>query len=341
MIGIVRKMCLPAVVSLLAVSCTSRIDADGSNTGAITFQQIHAETKAIVSGNELPAGSRSFVVWGWHGDGTDVVNDFESVKVEEKDSKWTYDGDLRFWEFGKTYDFYAVFPSEISGPTMNVDDSGNISITSFDCSKTGEDIVDLMTASDKGIIYNEGDDPQPVSLTFSHELARIVFVAKNHSGSQGVSGYKPVVHGVKLYGMYRTGDMGISYSPDSRKNVSWTIPSSSSGESSPTSVSDPLGQMNKQVQVTETEGKTVLEMLVFPQMVGKDFFIDISVSTADGADPSIKNSSVQLSSLPVMEWKAGKQYRYSFTITPDDRILFDRPTVDEWDEATGGIIIVD
>ncbi len=40
-------------------------------------------------------------------------------------------------------------------------------------------------------------------------------------------------------------------------------------------------------------------------------------------------------------WEAGRQYRYTFNISDRDRILFDTPTVNGWDEAVGGITIVD
>ena len=54
-----------------------------------------------------------------------------------------------------------------------------------------------------------------------------------------------------------------------------------------------------------------------------------------------RRSEVYLASLPLAVWEAGKHYRYTFTISDNDRILFDTPTVNAWTEAVGGIIIVD
>lgn len=326
MMNIVRKICFPIAISFMVVSCASKYD-NPNDSVAIAFQQIQAETRSVVDGTKLPSGS-SFKVWG--GMEGSVNNVFNGVVVKDESGKWTYGDDLRFWNFGKPYKFYAVYPSDISNITM--EDAGKINISSFDCSKTGTDVVDLMTAASLGIQYNEGETPQPVSLNFNHELARIVFVAKNHPGAQGIDDYNPQVNKAKLYGMYKTGDMSVDYQSVLDRNVVWTP------TGNPTDAANPFVEKSETIKVDNDSGITVIEILIFPQNITSEFYFDLEY-TASGS--GTKTASVQLSSLPVTEWKAGKQYRYSFTITPDDRILFDKPTVDEWDEAMGGIIIVD
>ena len=103
--------------------------------------------------------------------------------------------------------------------------------------------------------------------------------------------------------------------------------------------STPLVVSNDEIKVDDAEGVTVIEALVFPQQIKTGYNIDLEYRTSDNS--SLRQVTVDLSSLSVNEWNAGNQYRYSFTITPDDRILFDKPTVNKWDEATGGIIIVE
>ena len=79
--------------------------------------------------------------------------------------------------------------------------------------------------------------------------------------------------------------------------------------------------------------------MVFPQALTSDVYFEITYSTDGGTNYTTQK--VQLISSPLSVWEAGRRYSYSFTVSDNDRILFDVPTVNGWDEATGGIIIVD
>lgn len=332
---------LVIAASLFVVSC-STTEGDGldEDNRAISFQMPQTVSRAAI--DQFPAGS-TFLVWGGYDNNATGI--FNGETVTESKGSWNYSGGTRYWAPGKTYDFYAVypqFPAEgAEGQTIaTVAPDGTITVTGFDCSKTGAEAVDLMTASNIGISYAAEQKPSPVALKFNHELARIVIVAKNHPGAQGIEGYKPTVHDAVLYGMYKTGDLTANYQDNDNRIANWTIPSSGSGESA-TDKNNPLAKITNPIEVTNADGETIIEILVFPQSITAEYFLDLAFSTSKGENPTIKNFSVQLSSLPITEWVAGKQYRYSFTITPDDRILFDKPTVEKWDEAAGGIIIVD
>lgn len=335
---ITKKMnILGLAASLFAAACTTgNIEEPGRESCAIAFTP-QAESRTTINKVE---DMSAFNVWGWHSDGATTTNIFDATLVS-RDAGWNYTDGVRYWQTGKTYDFYALHPSAFpDGMTAAVSENGTITVTGFDCSATGADAIDLMTASNIGISYAAEQKPSPVALKFNHELARIVIVAKNHPGAQGIEGYKPTVHDAVLYGMYKTADLTANYQDNDNRIANWTIPSSGSGESA-TDKNNPLAKITNPIEVTNADGETIIEILVFPQSITAEYFLDLAFSTTEGENPTIKNFSVQLSSLPITEWIAGKQYRYSFTITPDDRILFDKPTVEKWDEAAGGIIIVD
>ena len=88
------------------------------------------------------------------------------------------------------------------------------------------------------------------------------------------------------------------------------------------------------------EGLLLLDALPLPGQLTQEAFVEVEYST-DSAGTNRKTTAVQLTALPVTIWEAGQQYRYSFSISDEDRILFDTPAVNPWSEAVGGIIIVD
>ena len=88
-----------------------------------------------------------------------------------------------------------------------------------------------------------------------------------------------------------------------------------------------------------TDGVSILgEILLFPQYVKQGLYFEITYEVNDVEREPVR---IDLTSLPLSEWQAGMRYRYSFTVSDSDRILFDVPTVNPWEEATGGIIIVE
>lgn len=169
-----------AALILTAASCTSTLsDEPATDARAISFTPA-AETRAAVE-TDFPDDS-SFSVWGWYGTDSQITNNvFDGETVTKSDGAWTYTGGTQYWISGMTYNFYGVYPaysqtSDNNGTTATVDNTGKITITvtNFDCSATGENAVDLMTATAQG----DGSNPAPVAMQFKHTLTRITFSAK-------------------------------------------------------------------------------------------------------------------------------------------------------------------
>lgn len=166
---------------LLTAACTDEQvenPADGARPIAFTPA---AETRAAVEGTTLHA---DFNVWG--GYDNKATNVFNGVTVQFPN--WTYTGGPQYWIPGKTYNFYGVYPTGV-GSCNN----GIITVDNFDCSKFGEEAVDLMTATATG----DGSNPKPVAMQFKHALTRITFSAKLADGLD--AGYSLQVKEVALW----------------------------------------------------------------------------------------------------------------------------------------------
>lgn len=323
-------------VALLLTSCTNILvhdaEEDGVDGMAIDFRTPALTRVAIES---FTPGS-SFSVWGWYVP-EDAANEvFNATTVSTPDgSVWTYEG-LRYWKADKTYSFYALYPSVTdlmanAATAAHYDEDGDLSVTAFDASKG----YDLMAASALNI---SGSNTGKVAFTFGHLLARVEFVVKRNAATDGIEGFNPVIHSAKLYGMHKTADFSASAADLIDKEVisaGWTI---STDESDRTTKNEPFAVLSEEISVN-ADGTTLIDALLFPQDLTIEYYFEVTYSSASDREPC--TSTVPLVSLPLTTWEAGKHYRYTFTVSDEDRILFDTPTVNAWGEATGGIIIVE
>lgn len=323
-------------VALLLTSCTNILvhdaEEDGVDGMAIDFRTPALTRVAIES---FTPGS-SFSVWGWYVP-EDAANEvFNATTVSTPDgSVWTYEG-LRYWKADKTYSFYALYPSVTdlmanAATAAHYDEDGDLSVTAFDASKG----YDLMAASALNI---SGSNTGKVAFTFGHLLARVEFVVKRNAAADGIEGFNPVIYSAKLYGMHKTADFSASAADLIDKEVisaGWTI---STDESDRTTKNEPFAVLSEEISVN-ADGTTLIDALLFPQDLTIEYYFEVTYSSASDREPC--TSTVPLVSLPLTTWEAGKHYRYTFTVSDEDRILFDTPTVNAWGEATGGIIIVE
>lgn len=318
-------------IILLSVVCLSSACSDKEERGIeaeIGFSS--AASRAAIE-NDFPEGS-TFSVWGKARSGEGLEDVFSGTQVKKESGIWTYQ-DKRFWLPGRAYKFCAVHPyssAESGNYSVSYEDTdGSFRIEGFDCSKSGA-TLDLMTSTAQRTTNDplQETDTEIVKLSFRHELARVLFVAKKYS-AENAGNYLSVIS-ASLYGMYRKGNLKVTCDGGDSEWTDFT---------EQTDMTAPLVKIEDEVFNIEDEGTTVIEALVFPQKLDVNCGFSIVYKTSEGGEE--RQMIVDLPSLSVGEWIAGKQYRYSFTITPDDRILFDKPVVNKWNEATGGIIIVD
>lgn len=290
---------------LLTAACTdeqAENPADGAHPIAFTPA---AETRAAVEGTTLPSGS-SFSVWGWYGTGNEINknvfnNPFETVM--ESNGSWGYTGGLQYWIPGMTYNFYGVYPASV---TASVTTDGIITITDFDCSKTGTNAVDLMTATATG----DGDTPAPVAMEFQHELARVNIIVTSEGDAVTITD-------AQLYGISHKGTLNGS---------NWEL--------SQESVNDAPSFTEQTLNISDTQDHLLFggDLLLPPHNpLSDNATLDFSYQYTTG-DTTSKSASIKLKTNSVTTWEKGKRYNYRINIPRNAQDVTLTVEVADWDE---------
>lgn len=148
--------------SVVMASCTTTT-IDERDITQIPIEFGSSVSRAAVN---VATEMSSFSVWGGY-DGTN--NLFEKTTVTKDGA---YEGGTRYWVANKTFNFYAVHPSTLQNIEVS---EGNIKVSDFDCSATGNDAIDLMTAVASRTTSNpmNEQDVATVPISFKHELAKV------------------------------------------------------------------------------------------------------------------------------------------------------------------------
>lgn len=295
------------------VSCTDTDILPDAGTSSIDFGT-PALTRGVVTSAD---GMDAFDVWGWYKptEGGEVAQVFNATPVtKESTDSWKYDNP-QCWQSGNTYRFYAVYPSfgatNKGYESASYDKGGNLTITNFDCTEG----VDLMTASQEGCVADKMiADGTPVAFTFQHLLARVNIMGHSEGGKANITSAS--LTNVAIEGDYKGQQWQISESNDEYPIVSnFELPAT------PTDISG--------------------DLLLLPQNVsGIELRIEYQYPGIVSEGQSISKEATYSLPVSIQNWEAGKSYKYSFTLI-GDYIIFDVPQVNEWNDASGGIIIVD
>jgi hypothetical protein len=240
-------------------------------------------------------------------DGVNDISFTKDVYWVENNEVWAYDY-LEYWVPGCKYSFRAFYPNPEDNYTLNVDTtSADLSYTIDNFDITSQQ--DLMQASATAEVAQGDAAPEGgsiVKFTFNHLLANIVVKIK--SEINGV-----IVKSVSFENIANKGNLN---------NSVW----SSNEETSLTKTKE-ISLVKDADFVDVTDGG----FLVIPQQIdGKSQYINIETTH------KIYNDII----IPKIKWENGMKYTYTLTIKQDN-IIFDKPSVEEWDEenATGSVII--
>lgn len=297
----------------LAVACTSDNDVPfpDSEAPSIDFEG-SALTRGIVNAAD---DMSAFDVWGWYSpiSGTGTARQvFDATLVSRNGTTWTYDN-IQRWQQGNSYQFYAIYPSfdaECGYESASCDQNGTFTINNFDCSKTGDEAVDLMTAV-RSVGCGTDGYPGKVSMPFQHELAKVNIKATVEGGNAIVT--KITFSGMKTGGNY-----------NSASTDRWSDTKSGSF-------------INETRQPLDTKGVDLLgDMLLIPQNVNNDIKLKVEYILDDVQQQTPKEFTLPAT---VEKWVAGKSYRYTITFKGNN-IVF-TVNVASWNHSTGGIITVE
>ena len=307
-----KELVLSIAGALLLTACADQQSREPQlDTAAIGFAtSVTRSTTGPVSG--FAAGD-GFDVWaqmvmtdagGSPLTGTPVTVFSEEPVTTADGTVWSY-VNTKYWEVAD-YAFAAIFPAEVDGASVAFDTSGNPVFKIDNYNATAN--YDLMTASQTASYRGTAS---PVQFQFEHLLSRVSIAGRAENGNV-------TINSITLTGVSESG----SYDSAS----GWSGLAAGNGFTA------------SNIQLNGTTADVIGNRLMIPQPVSG---MEVSVNyKPDGASASLSATY----ELPVTEfvssWEPGRSYRYTFVVY-GNRIIFDKPTVTAWDDATGGIIVVE
>ena len=297
-----------AAVALMAIAgCAKTVHTPENGEQPIGFN-VQEPTKAAITGAD---DITSFEVWGWYGSNTDRnKNVFDGIRVNNTGSGWVYDN-IQYWVPDMNYTFYAVYPFGVGKCSAD----GTVTVENFNCSATGSDAVDLMTA---GAVEGSGNSPQSVVFNFSHELAKVKFTVKT-ADPDGVA-----VSLLKLYGISAQG----SLTKPQKGSALWSLENAVGSDDTPYFVNEEVVLNAGNSYTAEPFG----ELLLPPHAALAE--AKLSFSYYYGSNSSqIKSADIPLAAGTggITSWEAGKSYNYTVEIQANRDIKIN-VTVTDWDE---------
>lgn len=293
-----------AAVALMAIAgCAKTVHTPENGEQPIGFN-VQEPVKSAVTG---AADIDSFEVWGWYGSNTErKKNVFDGIKVNKTGSGgWVYDN-IQYWVPDMNYTFYAVYPfgkGECSA-------EGTVRIENFDCSATGSDAVDLMTAGAVG----SGNKPANVVFYFVHELSKLKF--RFESSQTAVT-----ITDIRFYGISATGSLEKTGAGD----ASWVMGSTVTADNTKYVTEAALNAGNS--YAAEPYG----ELLLPPHDALAEARLSFSYYYGSNST-QIKSVDIPLAAGTgdITSWEAGKSYNYTVKIPATDDIKL-TVTVAGWD----------
>lgn len=292
---------------LLAVGVACSIDdvpQEPLGTYPILFRCMD-ETRAVATVESMQNDANGFDVYAFFTN--NAINASQSfnktVKYDADQDLWLY-SDIEYWIPGAEYYFKAIYPTTIDYAVDNSTTSQPLTITGYDITKQ----EDIIVASAKASVEAGASAPangSVVPLNFEHLLANVVVKIK---AEVNVTINNVSLKYVPVNGSYADGLWSYSSQGNIEKDG-----------------------LNKSLSSSSDEYHDVTDggFLVFPYSVnGTKLYIKTSDKT------------YELPLTAPTSWVAGNRYTYTLTIKQND-ILFDEPTVEEWDEenAVGSVII--
>lgn len=290
----------------LAVACTSDNDVPfpDSEAPSIDFEG-SALTRGIVNAAD---DMSAFDVWGWYSpiSGTGTARQvFDATLVSRNGTTWTYDN-IQRWQQGNSYQFYAIYPSfdaECGYKSASCDQDGTFTIYNFDCSKTGDEAVDLMTAV-RSVKCGTDGYPGKVSMPFQHELAKVTITVISESSVVTITNCK--IFGVRYKGTFIRKSIGTT---------SWQGFSVNAKE-------DDFFKAEEFSLNNDGENTLVRnvfdEMLLLPHTDDMLSEVKLLFSYHYGDEITDRESTINLKNEAVKSWEPGKSYDYTITIRSTD-----------------------
>lgn len=311
-----------AAAAMLA-SCSKDETVEMPKSKAISFTNafVNNGTRSIVDPSFTTSTLQNFRVYGFSN--TDKV--FDGVEVTNNSGTWTYQPPV-YWFEDHVYTFGAIAPSSVTATSATL----NGEKVDMSISFTNNGTTDLLYAAPDQQVTADAEflaDPQPVALTFNHQLAKVKFSFENGLGT----GYNMTVENVNITNGWASGTLTVG------TTNAWSAQAGTLPLAFGNVVADGT-DTNADVIANGAQAETYNEMLMIPSAADKKYTAKFTVKVYDGdVLMDTYNHTVEISGV---ELKLGFCYDFKATITmanvdpeqPLTPIEFN-PSVGGWEEG--------
>lgn len=316
---------LTAVVASMFSACTNTEEVVMEERRALDFSVFtNKTTRAPETQGTLQTDGKSFGVWGYSTYGTTVTDVFlnQAVTYDGTAGVWEY-SPLKYWDKLSSYEFYAYYPYQANGVTINADK--NITVTDFTVVPLVANHVDLMLAGK--VTQAAGAAINKVTFNFNHLLSNINLVFKK---DLSIDATKVTLKSVKIYGMSKKGTFVQTQSPNFFSG-DWTVSGSDLVKADD---SDLENLANSNILANAAVKVAFNDMLFIPQNTNT-LKLDVTYTLGEtGAEqPFIRTLDLSYDATDrthnPSSWGQNQKITYNFTINADV-IEFDNPKVEDW-----------
>lgn len=254
-----------AATAMLA-SCSKDETVEMPKSKAISFTNafVNNGTRSIVDPSFTTSTLKNFRVYGFSN--TDKV--FDGTEVTNEKGAWSYQNPV-YWFEDHVYTFGAIAPSSVTATSATLNGQKVDMTVNF----TNNGTTDLLYAAPAQVTANAEflADPQPVTLTFNHQLAKVKFSFVNNLGT----GYNMTVENVKITNGWRTGTLTVG------ATNTWSKQADIQPLDFGNAVNDNT-DTNADVIANGAQAETYNEMLMIPDEAGKKYTVTFTVNVYDG-----------------------------------------------------------
>ncbi|MEG2855900.1 fimbrillin family protein [Bacteroides sp.] len=171
-----NRIFLITLTIAVLVSCSRESDTiEMNDNNHIEFSSsIQTSTRNIANDSQKFSDNEKISVIGYRGDLTGSTTDFSNPFMDKleftySDEKFTSTSDNAYWQRGKTHNFYAYYPSDLSiNPLTTAAPTAVLNVNS----NTGINIDVMHAKAETGVYYAK---IKTATLAFTHRLSKIQF----------------------------------------------------------------------------------------------------------------------------------------------------------------------
>ena len=301
-----------ATAAMLASCSLDETLETAQDTRVIGFSNAFVDnaTRSVADPSFTVGTLGNFAVYGFTKNGQ--IFDGVTVSSNDNGSTWTY-SPLQYWVEGNQYAFAAIAPASVSvsGETLTGSSVADYKV-GMTVSFTNDGKTDLLYAN--GGAFNADDNfmasPQPVALTFKHQLSKVKFSFKNN-----VSGaYNIKVTDVKITNAKSTGTLTVNAADaNAWSNVGGDPLELSFGAAGTTEAN------TADAIVFSSEVETYNEQLMIPTASTESYNVTFTVELLNGTvSMGTYNHTATISGV---ELKLGYCYDFAAELNPDNIVV--------------------